>query len=147
MLIRMAAYIAVDLAKDLMSIRLARRAGGVERRRAGACCLRPSDLPPLRLVRIEVPGQVLDPLVPRQRAVRIHLLKPERELVGEPRVRPALPRRIRRLEVPLQHSLSVGKAPSALRSLSGGHEEDLGLDVLRLHFAGLDLGRLLPERG
>jgi hypothetical protein len=58
---------------------------------------------------IEVPGEILEGLVSRELAIRVELLQANRELVGEPEVRPALTGRFRRLEVPLEHPLGVGK--------------------------------------
>src|SRR3989454_11556364 len=90
-------------------------------------------------IRVEIPADVVPTLVAGQRAFGVRLLEALREVVVEPGVRAAVARRVRRLEVPLQHALRVGVAAVVLGDLGRGEEEDLGLDVLDLRLAALHL--------
>src|SRR3989442_5827987 len=87
---------------------------------------------------------VVPPLVPGHRAAGVRLLQPLREVVVEPGVGAAVPGRVDRFRVPLQHALRVGEAAVVLRDLRRREEEDLGLDVAAVYPAVLHLRRLIP---
>src|SRR5439155_6408930 len=118
--IRLRRVVAVDVLEDLQRIRLA------------ALAL-------MGIVRVVLPDQGLEALIARQRGGRVELLEPPGELMGEPQIRAAVARRIRRLEVPLEHALGIGEAPLVLRDLGGGEEEHLRPDVLAPDLAPRDL--------
>ena len=101
----------------------------------------------LARIRIEVPGEVVPPLVARQRGRRVRLLQPLRQVVVEPAVGAAVARRLGGVAVPLQHALRVGEAAVVLRDLGGGEEEDLGLDVGDVHLTVLHFRREVPMGG
>src|SRR3989442_5521249 len=124
--IRLRRVVAVDVLEDLQRIGLA------------ALAL-------VGIVRVVLPDQGLETLVARQRGGRVELLEPSGELVGEPEIGPAVTRRIRRLEVPLEHALGIGEAPLVLRDLGGGEEEHFRPDVLAPELSPRDLRAVLPE--
>src|SRR5216684_1040190 len=99
------------------------------------------------IVRVVLPDQRLEALVARQRGRRVELLEPSGELMREPQIGPAVARRVRRLEVPLEHALGIGEAALVLRDLGGGEEEDFRPDVLTPELAPRDLRAVLPEGG
>src|SRR2546425_7859299 len=120
------AVVAVDLLEELHGVRLAALA-----------------FP--RVVVLVVEDEVLEALVARLLALGVELLEPPAGLVGEPDVGTAIPGRLGRLEVSLEHALSVGERALRFRHLRRREEENLGLDVLDLDVAVLDLGGVLPE--
>src|ERR1700737_3094336 len=68
--VRLAGVVPVDLPEDLVGVGL-------------------TALALARVVRVEVPGQAPDPPVTRLSGVRVQLLEPERELMGQPQIGPA----------------------------------------------------------
>src|ERR671918_522191 len=100
----------------------------------------------LGVLGLVVPHQRLEARVAGRRRILVERLEALADLVGEPGIGAALPGRVRRPEVPLEHALGVGEAALVLRHLRRREEEDFRLDVLDLDLAALHLGRVLPER-
>ena len=78
----------------------------------------------------------------RARVVRLHALE---QVVHEPQLRAGVAGRVERLVAELDQPLRVGERARLLDVARGGHQEDLGLDVLGLQLAARDLGRVAPE--
>jgi hypothetical protein len=93
-----------------------------------------------------VPLEVLDRPVARVGRVLELLLDPQRQVVHEPQLRARVARRVERLVAPLHEPLGLREGALLLQVRGGGHEEHLGLDVLRAELAVLDLRHVLPER-
>src|SRR5439155_15278859 len=92
MLLRIGRLIAVDLPQYFARADLA----GIERL--------------LARIGVEVPGQVVPALVTGQLRVGVRLLEALRQVVVEPAVRAAVPRRLGGEGMPLQHALRVREA-------------------------------------
>src|SRR5438046_10582555 len=100
----------------------------------------------LARIGVEVPRDVVPPLVARELGAGVRLLEPLRQVVVEPAVGAAVARGLGREGVPLQHALRVREAAVVFGDLGRGAEEDLGLAVRELRFAALHLGRQVPWR-
>src|SRR5712691_4547547 len=124
--IRLRSVVAIDILEDLHRVWFAA-------------------LPLVGIVRVVLPDQSLEALVARQRGGRVELLEPPGELMGEPQIGTAVARRIRCLEVPLDHALGIGEAALVLRDLGGGEKEDFLPDVLTPQLPLRDLRTVLPE--
>jgi hypothetical protein len=109
--------VAVDLAQHVLGVRLV-----------------------VLAVRRVVPGEVEHGPVARLARRREPLADQPPEVEEEPQLRAALARRLDRLLAPLKHPLGLGERAFLLDVRGGGHEEHLGLALLRHDLAGLDLG-------
>jgi hypothetical protein len=109
MLTRVSRGVAVDFLQDLLHNRLA--------------------VETLRVLRLVVPDEVFDALIPWQIAAGIQLFEALPEPVGKPGVGTAIAGWVGGPEMPLQHTFSIGEAAFHLGHLGRGKKADLRLDV------------------
>ena len=64
----------------------------------------------------------------------------------EPTFGASIARRIDRFLAPLQHALRLCERAFLFRVAGGRKKENFRLDLFRLQFAALDLGRVAPKR-
>ena len=100
-----------------------------------------------RALHVVAPVQLLHRLVARVRRRRQPLLDHPAQVVEEPQVRALVAGRLDRLLPPLDHALGLGERALLLHVRGGGEEEHLRAARLGADLAGLDLRRVLPERG
>lgn len=88
----------------------------------------------------------MERLIPASRLASCLLLQAAAEVMNEPGLAPRIARRVDRLVVVLDQTLSVCEGAFLLGDAGRREEKDLRLDLLRDELAGSDLGRVVPER-